>query len=160
MFAAFDTSIRLQAKTASRALRSRGVSPLTFGLALGAVQLTVLVFLFVRVWIVDGAAHGLGEAMSLTTLAAGYLVFMALATRKVFKCLDLADPHARRRSLARLFVSRRKDEMFGRLFSVFIALGAISALPDVIVGGPGLHAQAGSILVLTVVDAARQYWFC
>lgn len=159
MFAAFDSSIRRQFKSASRALSRHGVSPLAFAFALGALQLALLLNLFVKVWIIQ-EARDFSEAMSLSALFAGYLVFMAIAMRRVSTCLALPDEGQRRRSLARLLLSRRKEEVFGRLFSVFIALGAISALPDLLVGSAGLHAEAGLILSLTIVDAARQYWLC
>lgn len=159
MFASFDKSIRSQARNLARTLRPWGFSTLAIMTTLGAIQLAVLCQLFVQVWIVDQASMGLSQALSLTAIYGGYLICMAMTARRLHVCLT-AKPVDRRVAIVRFVKARRSGEMFGRLFSVFIALGALSAFPDFMAADPGLHVQAGPMLALTVIDAARQYWFC
>ncbi|MEY9785418.1 hypothetical protein [Sinorhizobium fredii] len=151
----------IQTRQSVRRLKRLGIDAPALSAILGLVQFAVLIGLFVKIWLIQN--HGMSGTMiaTLTAFIVLYLVDTVRSIRAQLIAFMALGPGGARKAYLRLVRKTRKNGAVSRLMTLGLAIGAVSAVPDLLqhVGSPAFFEASGVVLVV-VADAMRQYCAC
>lgn len=113
-----------------------------------------------KIWIIsEGTTEGV---WTITLLTAAYLLFTLLQVRSQFIAMTTSKGIAGQRAYVTFIKKQRSKEGFTRLLAVGLAVGSISALPELVLAfQPSTSWMEGSVFfAVFITDAVRLYMTC
>ena len=151
----------LQLKQSVQRLAHVGIDAPALSAILGLLQFAILIGLFVKIWLIQN--HGMSGPMiaTLTLIIVFYLLDTGKSIRAQLAAFRALRPGKARKAYLRQVRKTRKDEAVSRLITLGLAIGAVSAVPEMLehFGALAFFETSGMIAVF-VSDAVRQYCAC
>jgi hypothetical protein len=151
----------LQTKQSVQRLARLGIDAPFLSAILGLLQFAVLIGLFVKIWLIQN--HGMSGTMiaTLTLIIVFYLLETGRSVRMHLIAFHTLGQGAARKAYLRQVRETRKGEAVTRLLTLGFAIGAVTAVPEILehFGAPAFFETSGMIAVF-VADAMRQYCAC
>ena len=151
----------LQTKHSVQRLARHGIDAPFLSAFLGLLQFGILIGLFVKIWLIQN--HHMSGSMiaTLTLIIVFYLVDTGKSVKPQLTAFRAMLRSRTRKDYMRQVRETRKGEAFSRLLTLGLAIGAVSAVPEMLehFGAPAFYETSGMIAFF-VADAIRQYCAC